>query len=160
MIWELENCWKGIIEENETIEERWNPNKLHSHWLSSFPKVINCLILAKHFKEVELNERGINGKLVFVKFHPCCFHLKDHSQTDALHWNSSNFKHEKILSWKLGTFNFYFYFLGFQFFCGIAQMVIIHKYDKYKWSAEFPSMIPKLKEARRVGGLVFTMVQM
>jgi len=33
----------------------------------TFQKVINCLILAKHFKEVELNERGINGKLVIHK---------------------------------------------------------------------------------------------
>jgi len=56
---------------------------------------------------------------------------------------------------------FTFIYFGFQFFCGIALMVNhIHKYDKYKLSGEFPSMIPKLKGARRVGGLVFTMVQM
>jgi hypothetical protein len=56
---------------------------------------------------------------------------------------------------------FIFIFLGSNlFFCGIAQMVIIHKYDKYKWSGEFPPMIPNLKGAKRFGGLVFTMVQM
>jgi hypothetical protein len=58
------------------------------------------------------------------------------------------------------TGNIQFLFIFFRVFCGIAQMVIIHKYDKYKLSGEFSFMIPKLKGARRVGGLVFTMVQM
>lgn len=34
-------------------------------------------------------------------------------------------------------------------------MVIIHKYDKYKWSGEFPSMISKLKGGQNGEGFSF-----